>query len=74
MVTANNKVTKREREIIYAISDGLSSDEISEKYFISVHTVNTHRKNLIHKLKVRNTAHLVRKSFEMGLLGELEVA
>lgn len=61
-------ITQRERQIIWAVSHGFNSDEISEKFFISLNTVTTHRKNIINKLKVRNTAHLIRKSFELGLI------
>lgn len=61
-------ITRREKEIIAAISQGLNSVEISEKFFISIHTVQTHRKNILMKMDARNTAHMVRKSYELGLM------
>lgn len=61
-------LTEREIEIIDALSQGLSSDEISVKLFISTFTVNTHRRNAMEKLKARNAAHLVRICFEEGII------
>jgi len=60
-------LTERELEIAEALSRGLSSDEISAKLFISVFTVNTHRRNAMVKVNAKNTAHLVRKCFEGGV-------
>jgi DNA-binding CsgD family transcriptional regulator len=51
-------LSKREKEIGYLIAKGLSSVEISEKLFLSLLTVNTHRRNLRKKLKLSNTAQL----------------
>jgi len=62
------KISKRENEILGLIMDELTSNEIAKKLFISLGTVETHRRNLINKLGVRNTAGLVKKSIEMGLL------
>ncbi len=61
-------VTTREKEILIHIASGNTSGEIAEKLFISEHTVTSHRKNLIGKLGVRNTAHLVMKGVMLGLL------
>lgn len=66
-------LTDREIEIIDALSQGLSSDEISVKLFISTFTVNTHRRNAMDKLKARNAAHLVRICFEEGVIGNENV-
>lgn len=73
MITTPN-LTGREIEIIDALSQGLSSEEISAKFFISVFTVNTHRRNLLCKLNAKNSAHLVRKCFEGGVLNESQIA
>lgn len=69
MLTKNKEVTPREREIIQEVSYGMSTSEISEKLYISEFTVKTHRKNIMQKMEVKNMAHLVRKSYEMGLIG-----
>ena len=52
-------ISERELEIIRCVSEGLSNQEIAEKLFLSVHTVNTHRKNIMGKLGINNTAELV---------------
>jgi DNA-binding CsgD family transcriptional regulator len=62
------KLTKREKEIINLIVNEYTTSEIAEKLFISEKTVETHRKNLLQKLNVRNTAGLVRIAMEKGLL------
>jgi DNA-binding NarL/FixJ family response regulator len=53
-------LTRREKEVLELIVDGMTNNEIAEKLFISVTTVNSHRKNLLTKLKAKNTAALVR--------------
>jgi DNA-binding NarL/FixJ family response regulator len=49
-------LTRREMEILKLICDGYSSKDISEKLFISINTVETHRKKILLKLNVKNTA------------------
>lgn len=53
------KLSPRELEIIALVSNGLTNNEIADKLFLSVHTVMTHRKNILHKLEVRNTAEML---------------
>ena len=53
------KISDRELEIIALIASGNSNKEVAEKLFISTHTVTTHRKNILSKLGVKNTAGLV---------------
>lgn len=53
-------ITRREKEVLVLIADGLTNTEIAEKLFISTTTVDTHRKNLLAKFEVRNTATLIR--------------
>lgn len=52
-------LSEREIEVITMIAEGLTNIEISEKLFLSKHTVNTHRKNIMAKLGVKNTAGIV---------------
>lgn len=52
-------LSAREVEVITLIAEGLTNVEISEKLFLSKHTVNTHRKNIMNKLGVKNTAGIV---------------
>jgi DNA-binding NarL/FixJ family response regulator len=52
-------ISDREMEIIKLIAEGLSNKEVADKLFLSTHTVTTHRKNIMNKLGVNNTAGLV---------------
>jgi DNA-binding NarL/FixJ family response regulator len=52
-------ISDREEEIIKLIAEGFSNKEIADKLFLSTHTVNTHRKNIMSKLGVNNTAGIV---------------
>jgi len=61
-------VSKREKEVLQLISEEHTTSEIAEKLFISVTTVETHRKNMLKKLGLRNTAGLMRYAFEHSLL------
>lgn len=54
------EITGRELEVLQCIAEELSNKEIAAKLFISPRTVETHRRNLIQKLRVKNTAGLVR--------------
>ena len=62
------KLTGREKEILKLIIAEYSSPDISKKLYISVGTVDTHRRNLISKLGEKNTAGLVRKAIEYQLV------
>jgi DNA-binding NarL/FixJ family response regulator len=61
-------VTEREIEIIQGISEGLSNKLIADKLKLSTHTVNTHRKNIMNKLGVNNTAGVVMFAVKNQLL------
>ena len=62
------KLTKREKEVLILIVDGLTNNQISEKLFISIDTVDSHRKNLHSKLNVNNTAMLIKFANENNLI------
>jgi DNA-binding NarL/FixJ family response regulator len=62
------KLSRREKEVLLLITREHTTAEIAEKLFISQNTVETHRKNLLQKLNVRNTAGLVRLAMEKGLV------
>lgn len=57
-------ITRREREVLSLLVDGLTSIEIAEKLYISPRTVDKHRTNLLKKLDLKNTAGLVRYAME----------
>lgn len=61
------KLSKRELEIVNLIVGGLTNAKIAEKLFLSTFTVDTHRKNILQKLEVKNTAELVKMAFEQGI-------
>lgn len=61
-------LTRREKEVLLLISQGLTNNEIAEKLFLSPYTVDTHRKNLLFKFEVANTAQLIKKATEVGLV------
>jgi two-component system nitrate/nitrite response regulator NarL len=65
--TLLGKLTEREIEIIKLIVKSLTNKEIAEELSISEFTVNTHRKNAMRKLSIRNTAALVKFAIENGL-------
>lgn len=60
--------SKRELEILKLIAFEFTIVEIAKQLYISVETVKTHRRHLLRKMAVRNTAGLVRRSFEEGIL------
>jgi DNA-binding NarL/FixJ family response regulator len=61
-------LTRREKEILQLISEGLTSTEIGKQLFISPTTVDTHRKHLLEKFKVNNTAILIKQATQSGLI------
>lgn len=56
-------LTRREKEVIELIAEGMTNNEIAGKLFISTTTVDTHRKNLLTKLSAKNTAELIKLAF-----------
>lgn len=60
--------TKREFEIIKRIALSMSSEEIAEKLFLSTHTVNTHRRNILKKTRKCHISELIYDLKEQGLL------
>ncbi len=61
-------LTRREKEILILIADGLTNNEIASRLFLSSHTVDSHRKNLFIKFDVNNVALLVKKASQADLL------
>ena len=59
-------LSKREVDIVRLILQERTSQEIAESLFLSSETVETHRRNIMHKLDVRNTAGLVKYAMERG--------
>ncbi|MDG1742342.1 MAG: response regulator transcription factor [Crocinitomicaceae bacterium] len=61
-------ISKREGEIITFIAEGYTNTQIAEKLFLSAHTINTHRKNIMSKLGVKNTAGIVMYAVKSNLI------
>ncbi len=66
--SASVVLTRREKEVLELIADGMTNNEIAKKLFISVTTVDTHRKNLLAKMDARNTASLIRIATKLKLI------
>src|SRR5690606_12413571 len=62
------KLTKRENEILALIANEYSNQEIADKLFLSVRTVESHRHSLNHKLNIKNSAGLVKEAYLRGLI------
>ncbi|MDX1905901.1 MAG: response regulator transcription factor [Bacteroidia bacterium] len=62
------QLTPQETRILRLIVDGFTSKEIGQRLYIESATVEVHRRNLMQKLKVTNTASLVREAIRMGLI------
>lgn len=60
-------LTLREKEILNLIANEFTNPEIAEKLFISARTVDAHRRNLLEKLGVKNTAGLVKYAIQNGI-------
>jgi len=61
-------ITRREKEVLLLIADGLTNTEIAKQLFLSTTTVDTHRKNLLAKFDVKNTASLIKRAAQLQLL------
>jgi DNA-binding CsgD family transcriptional regulator len=57
---AHEHITEREKEVLRLVSKGYSDKQIADQLFISNHTAISHRKNLIQKFGVKNTAELIK--------------
>ena len=62
------KISNREQEVLKLIAYEFTSKQIAEVLFLSRYTVDSHRKNLMEKWNVKNTAGLVRVGFQLGVL------
>lgn len=72
-ISAIDKLTKRERDVLHATCLGYTSKDIAIHYDISHHTVEMHRKNLINKLNARNTANLIYRAGSLGIIRDLDL-
>ena len=68
LLMMGSNLSDREFEIVKLIASGLGSKEIAEKLFLSVHTVNTHRSNILNKTRKATVADLIYELKNLGLL------
>lgn len=61
-------LTRREREVLERIAEGLTNQQIAQQLFVDVSTVNSHRKNLLAKYNVQNTAALIKLAITEKLI------
>lgn len=55
---AAEQLSQREKEIVICVVKGMTNKEIADKLYLSVHTVNTHRRNIARKLEIHSAAGL----------------
>lgn len=61
-------LTAREQEVMVLLAEGLSSNQVAEKLFISPKTVENHRSSIMRKLGIHSTIELVRHAAKLGLI------
>src|SRR5688572_4207752 len=61
-------LTHREKEILQLLSEGMTSNEIAARLFLSNYTIDTHRKNMLQKFNVHNTQSLINAVRKLGIL------
>lgn len=61
-------ITRREKEVLDLIADGMTNNEIAKQLFISVSTVDTHRKNLLAKFESKNIASLIKIAVQLNII------
>jgi DNA-binding NarL/FixJ family response regulator len=61
-------LTRREKEVLKLIAEGMTNNEIAQNLFISASTIDTHRKNLLEKFDAKNTALLIRMATQMQII------
>ena len=61
-------LTHREKEILHLLAEGLTSNEIAARLYLSNYTIDTHRKNMLQKFNVHNTQSLINAVRKLGML------
>ena len=64
----NEQLTVRETDVLKWLAKGLSNKEIADKLNVSIHTVNTHRKNIMDKTSIRSLAGLTVYAVSKGII------
>jgi DNA-binding CsgD family transcriptional regulator len=67
------ELSEREREILVAVARGLTNREIADQYFISIHTVISHRKNITRKTGIKTIAGLTVYALLNNMISEADL-
>jgi two-component system response regulator NreC len=62
------RLTRREREVLQLVARGYTNQQIADRLFVSVKTIETHRAHIMQKLELHSRAELVRFALDRGLL------
>jgi DNA-binding CsgD family transcriptional regulator len=62
------QLSQRETEVVQLIAQGQTGKEIATKLFLSHHTISTHRKNILKKLRVNSTSELILYAIRFGIV------
>ncbi|OOG77890.1 response regulator transcription factor [Algoriphagus sp. A40] len=62
------EITSREKEVLQLVAQGYSTKQIADKLSISIRTVESHRINMLRKMRVNNSAELIKKSIQLNLI------
>ena len=68
-----DKLTDREKTILYMVAEGYASKEIAKYLSVSINTVNNHRTNIMKKLNIHDAVGLTKYAIKMGLLANVEM-
>jgi DNA-binding NarL/FixJ family response regulator len=68
-----NTLSRREKEVLKLVLEGKTSGQIAEELFVSVHTVNSHRKNILKKFQLKSPAELLIYAIEHDVHKFLQV-
>jgi two-component system nitrate/nitrite response regulator NarL len=63
-----DELSNREKEVVKCLAQGMNSKAIGEALFVSMHTVKTHRRNIMYKLNVKTSAELIRLAIEKKII------
>ena len=67
------ELSEREKEVVRLIAQEMSTAEIAESLHVSVHTINSHRKNILYKLDVKNTTGIYKYALRSGIVKGFEL-
>ena len=67
-------LTRREKEVLCMMAEGLTQKEIANKLFVSRYTVNSHAQHIYEKMEARTSGHAVAKAFHARIINVAEVS